>query len=204
MQIDYYEACVLSRINKNPKSICLDDFHKLAWSLFSAGKHYEKGNERPFVFRVETALKDRLLITLRSDRAFEGAVAKRVEVAQGDEVALDFSFIPVRRPDHGPQRTPPSGQWPNYGQGVLDRAGLSVTSVGWSGDVNVELAGYFKIKPDRPAVMPLVDMHCWATVNDVEAFSRSMIDGIGRKRGYGAGMIRIAPESPVREANRGE
>lgn len=192
MIVNYYETVALVRLPHQTRFPTLDDLHKQAWLMFGYGPRDAALTERPFIFRFEPFDDRRTLITLRCDRPFKGAQAHRVVVENGATIEVDYLFFPRRRHKRKAW-TPKSEEWASIGAAALQRAGLDLCS-----EISDKLLDYRKLKAHRPCpALPAVNLRCQATITDVQAFAGAFLDGIGSKRGYGAGLIRLAPDSPT-------
>lgn len=191
MIVDYQEAAVLTRVPVAGRMLTLDDLHKHAWTLFCDGPRDRKLTTRPFIFRFEPFDDRRMLLTLRSDRPFAGSQARRVAFEAGDRIECDYAFVPTRRNENTP-RTPPGDEWVPLGVAILERGGLNITDT-----PDERLLGYWKKYAQQRGPIPVLTMRCRAAIARPETFASTFLDGIGRRRGFGLGMIRLAPDSAI-------
>ena len=197
MDIHYYERSVMTRVPiANKSQRVLDDLHRHAWHLFNGTKN-ERG--RPFVFRFDPINDDRFLVTLRSDKPFKDSVERVLSVHEGDSVTVDLASLPLaRRTNHQNgkevqrERVLADDEWPDYMQRLIAKAGLSETET----PKLTRLAKY-RLKPEMWSRKPVANATVTATIQDINAFASAWLDGVGRSRGYGMGMLRLHPDSPV-------
>lgn len=192
MNIRYHEAAVLTRVPTRRRQITLDYLHKHAWSLFCGGSRDHNVDKRPFIFRFDAFDDRRFLIMLRCDRPFVGSQARHMNFEIGDPIEIDWQFIPGVRLERK-EWTPRSTEWLRLGQRVLLRAGLAADCT-----LRAQLVRYARRVASQNPV-PVVNVRYRGAIHSESAFATAFLDGIGRKRGYGMGLIRIAPDSPVKD-----
>lgn len=196
MDIRYYERSVLTRVPQIHQQRVLDDLHRHAWQLFSGTQH-EPG--RPFVFRFDPVHGSRFLVTLRSDKPFPGCEERALGVRDGAVVMVDLAAIPIsRRTIHkngkpcNRERVLDRAEWPDYMQRLIARAGLSETE-----PPRLTRLARYRIKPAMRVPNPIVNASVKATIVDAETFAAAWLDGVGRSKSYGLGMLRLNPDSPL-------
>lgn len=196
MTIEYYEACALLRLNTGRREPTLDDFHKKAWDLYANGKRVANGEPRPFVFRVEPAPADRFIFTIRSDRPFHGATQFSLSIERDAQVLLDYSFFPL-------VRSHVEGSDDEYREVALSAPdliekkatdNLARSGVTFNGTAETDLLGYWfrgATRNLRRFSVPMYHASISATIASEVDFASAFLDGVGRRRGYGAGLIRV-------------
>lgn len=185
MQIQYYQAEATS--SPVASNASLNDFQRRAWVLYNGCVEQEGGKQpRPFIFRVDMGFDDSVF-TLRSREAFPGAELQTLEVQTGSNIRVRYAYIPVVR-NKSKQYTPPKERWPDYAARLLNRAGLDVEP-----RPEAQLVGYFPLLRGKKMSLPLVNTTCLARVRQPREFARAMVEGIGRKRGFGAGLLLVTP-----------
>ncbi|MBO9471051.1 type I-E CRISPR-associated protein Cas6/Cse3/CasE [Endozoicomonas sp. G2_2] len=196
MNIEYNEATVLARIEPQGDRLTLDDLHKYVWSLFSTTADDKKIEKRPFIFRSEPFDERRWLLTIRSDRSFKGSRERRIAVEQGDYATIDLASLPLHRfgPDSRKEGTLPSEEWTAYSQRLFERSGLALAEMpDWAHLITLRQFNHKRF------TVPLITARCTARIDDVSAFARAYLDGIGRRRGYGCGLLQLATVSALRD-----
>lgn len=192
MEVIYYEACILTRVGVG-HGVTMDDFHKSAWALFSTANDQNLG-QRPFLFRFDSYAGNRSLLTIRSDRKFPGAAQRQLSVSEGCSVEFDLNWIPVRRRGNKPY-TPPESEWPDLVLRLCERAGIETTELPV---IEVVCTMPFDARmQQRSQNLPIANCRVRGRVSDVDAFAQSYLDGLGRKKGYGMGMIRVTLASEL-------
>lgn len=187
MHVEYYEARAVAKIPgiSGARRICLDDWHKMAWDLFCGGKRHYEGS-RPFIFRVHQIDAERVFITVRSPQGFPGAVLRQADVENGQKVSVDICYLPLHRPNKDGQReyVMQSDAWPGMADHTLSRAGLIELA-----DPRTALVSYYRMFPKKVTPIPVVQASRAAVIGDEKAFAAAVVNGIGRKRGYGMGTL---------------
>lgn len=190
MDILYHEASILTRVPARGKTVTLDDLHRFAWQLFTRGAPDTDYARRPFVFRADP-VGDRVLLTLRSDRPFTGATPLALRVATGDTLTLDLCMIPTRRRERR-EYTPPSSDWPNLWAEKLALAGLTPEA-----DPAIDFMAYWSDARRRGRDLMVMDSRVPVTIDDESALATAWLDGVGRRRAYGMGLLRLTPDSQI-------
>lgn len=192
MIVHYYEGSALAHPGNPPgKEVTLDDRHKTAWRLFAGTADYP-GGQRNFLFRAEPLGPNRHLFMLRSAEPFPGGAPREIELKEGTRLNLEWVMSPTitascgvhgQRGKHMPA---PRERWPEVVTSRLAAGGLALADpqdldvLEWTSVRHVRRKkGRFTVAQFRAAV----------TVSDPIKAASAWLDGIGRKKGYGMGML---------------
>ena len=192
MIVHYYEGSALAHPGNPPgKEVTLDDRHKTAWRLFTGASDYP-GGQRNFLFRAEPLGPNRHLFMLRSAEPFPGGAPREIDLRKGARLNLEWVMSPTITagvPVHGQRgkhMPAPRERWPEVVASRLAASGLTLADpqglevLEWTSVRHVRRKkGRFTVAQFRAAV----------TVSDPIKAASAWLDGVGRKKGYGMGML---------------
>lgn len=153
------------------------------------------GQGAAFVFRREA--QDALLrLRLRAGAAPVGARAVQIDLAEGLACRLDSKLVPWRSVDEARRNQGISGQsgMRHRVRDLICEAGFELESL-WLGDT--EVAEGFKLRGGHRISLPVVAVRASVHVRDVGLAGRAWLEGIGRARRFGFGMVDLLSASPV-------
>ena len=193
MIVHYYEASALANPGNQPGRLAtLNDRHKTAWRLFTGGADHPE-EERPFLFRAEALAPSHELFMLHSIQPFEGAKEHRLDLSEGTMFNIEWVTVPTvsvfRRGERGRRRQAKKEEWGSVGMRQLNHAGLTLT-IPESMDYRLHDKRP-QFTPDKPPAQ-LVKYRAQVKVADSAAAARAWINGLGRQKAYGMGMICLA------------
>lgn len=195
MIVHYYEGSALANPGNPPgQEVTLDDRHKAAWRLFSGNSHYS-GGQRNFVFRAEPLGSNRDLFMLRSAEPFQGGSPCEITLEAGGRLVLEWLMSPtiatgrVKTSTHeqrGKHIPAPREDWPAVASLRLAGAGL-----GLADPEGVEVLGATGVRHSRRcnARFTVARFRAAVIVDDPIKAATAWLNGIGRKKGYGMGML---------------
>jgi len=153
------------------------------------------GQGAAFVFRRE-ARGALLRLRLRAGAAPVGARAVQIDLAKGLACRLDSKLVPWRSVDEARSNQGIGGQdrMRQRVQDLIFEAGFELESL-WLGDT--EVAEGFKLRGEHRISLPVVAVQASVRVRDVGLAGRAWLEGIGRARRFGFGMVDLLPAPQV-------
>lgn len=194
MRVEYHEASAITAAPQVDGRTTLDEIHKLAWRLYLGGQAAKPMASRPFIFRFDpvpsAASTERLLLTIRADHSFAGSVSHALSIREGDRLRFDYSYMAMaRRGSIEIDLERP--RWEEKALAGLGRAGLACEA----DDIDCATLGRWQ-HWHKGRGWTVLTATAEATVTDGHAFAGAYLDGTGRKRGYGFGLLRVRRDSP--------
>lgn len=173
------------------------ELHEQIYDTLLQGQHVPGENKRTFLFDVAGAVqgKSYLLATARSTE-FEDSIPsvhKQLVVEPGMELKVRIRVAAVykryREGKNNRYEAVPSAEIADWFASLLSRHGMKVT--------HSDLLSY-SILPVRKAKqafdIPAARLEASVTVENVELFTNAFLNGVGRNKGYGLGMIELVSE----------
>lgn len=193
MNITYHEATMLIHLpSSTGGAATLGDIHKYAWAVFTRDGTYQASPRRPFVFRFEPTVAGHTLLTLRADRPFHGATPQTLSVTTGQFLTLDLAMIPTRRRQNR-EYTPKSQDWPGLWANKLERAGFRAAT----DNITIDLLERRHWNSGQ-RTLAVVNGCAHGEITDTSAFARAWLQGVGRRKAYGFGLLRQSPNQKQR------
>lgn len=184
MKIIYNESVVLAGVTPRGPRVTYDDMHKTAWDLYSGWAH-RPGATRTFIYRFEPVNAARFMFTIRSGEPFYQSERKVLSVNSGDRMAVALATPAiVRRGDR--VRHLGRDEAEQKIMTSMECVGATVERV-----MDQRLMASYALKPRTDFSFRLDDFEMGISVRDEIGFADAFLGGIGRKRGYGGGLMQI-------------
>lgn len=169
----------------------LHHHHQAAWRMFACGR--ENLEDRNFVFSLrEIGLRQYL--HLRASEPFPGSVERRTQVPAGQSMTIRIKLHPIRtstesEPNTGAKvkhrRLVPPDQRNQWATEMLERRGMTVSSISLLAEQSWPWG-----KRGYEHISTLVsEFQANITVVDPDLFQQAWVQGIGKRKGYGLGMM---------------
>lgn len=169
----------------------LNQHHKAAWRIFACGREGIEG--RNFIFTIRD-LGGQQYLHIRATEPFPGSRERALDIQEGEAITIRIKLNPLRTVTETNEKTGlpvkhrrlvPKEQRNDWATDMLERRGMSVETLELL-DENVTRWG----KPGYRDMSSLVsEFKATVIVSDPALFHEAWVGGIGRRKGYGLGMM---------------
>lgn len=184
--IEYSEVAYLSSVSEN-----WNEVHKSVYSVATNNQHFH--GDRPFIFNVLTNnnLRSEALVTLRGRTLpMVAAEAKSLAFRVGDRVdlALTICAVASQRTGTGKKRDVAiQAPYDHWFTGVGRRYGFHPSCI----RVTRNPTRHAQKSENTVIYIPSITIDFSAEITDEDQFESAWLEGVGRKKAYGMGMLEL-------------
>lgn len=190
--LEYFERVVTyDNPVKSAKLITLNHLHVAAWDTIAVGD--PELRDRNFLFRALEITDKHYALRIRSTQPFPECTAKALTIRSGERLSAKVYVNPISRytrdKNYRQVFPVPERDWTMWAMNLFERnSGAEVEGI------SVEfLRNIFVGKKQAAQYYRLCQVDIDLQIDDPELFSNVFLNGIGRTKAFGYGLLEISP-----------